>query len=397
VAATDTGHVGGSTDSSWALGHPELVTDFGYRGLHLTTVNGKAITNAFYSRQPDRSYYVGCSKGGQQGLMEAQRFPEDYDGLIAGDPANNWTRFYAGGHLWYALATLKDPESYVPAAKVPLITNAVNAACDRLDGVADGVLEDPRACHFDPGTLTCKAGQDPATCFTPKQVQAVRDIWAGPKNTKGESIYPGLVPGGEAGAGGWTSWMTGSAPMQGSHYAYADGFFKFVVFQNPNWDFRTFNYDTDVPVALQKVSAVLDATDPNLEPLRARGGKLIVYHGWSDPDISPLNSIAYYDQVVARSGGLASAQNFFRLYMVPGMQHCTGGPGATSFDMLTALEQWVEHGSAPQRVVASHMTNGAADRTHPLCPYPQQAVWNGTGNPNDAASYACAVRAAGGR
>ena len=307
TASTDTGHVNKQAfDSTWALGHPELVADFGYRGLHVATVNGKQITRSFYDKQPDHSYYVGCSKGGQQGLMEAQRFPEDYDGLIAGDPANNWTRFYAGAHLWYVLATLKDPESYIPAGKVSLLTNAVNNACDALDGVVDGVLNDPRKCKFDPAVLTCKAEQDPASCFTPKQVKAIKDIWAGAHDSAGQLIFPGLVPGGEAGPGGWAAWTTGTKPFTGNHWVSADGFFKHMVFGHPNWDFRTFNYDADMKLALNTVGRSLDAVDPNLQPLKARGAKLIMYHGWSDPDISPLNAIQYYDSVVSFLGGKKS-------------------------------------------------------------------------------------------
>lgn len=397
VASTDTGHVNKQGfDSTWALGHPELVADFGYRGLHVTTVNGKEVTRTFYAKQVDHSYYVGCSKGGQQGLMEAQRYPEDYDGIIAGDPANNWTRFYGGGHLWYALATVKDTESYIPASKVPLLGDAVNAACDALDGIADGVLDDPRKCKFDPAVLTCKTGQDLRTCFTPKQVKAIKDIWAGVRNSTGELIYPGLLPGGEAGTGGWAAWTTGTAPFTGNHWSSADGFFKYMVFENPNWDFRTFNYDTEMKLALNKVGPLLDAIDPNLQPLKRRGAKLIMYHGWSDPDISPLNSINYYESVVSFLGGqenhgeaLSDTQGFFRLFMAPGMQHCNGGPGPSSFDMLTALEQWVEHGVAPEKVIATHLTNGVVDRTRPLCSYPQVARWKGTGSTDEATNFVC--------
>lgn len=398
VASTDTGHVNkGGFDSSWAMGRPDLVADFGHRGLHVMTENGKKITRAFYGKRPTYSYYVGCSKGGQQGLMEAQRYPGDYDGLIAGDPANNWTRFYAGGHLWYSLATLKDPESYIPATKLPLLANAVNASCDALDGIADGVLDDPRKCAFDPAVLTCEAGEDSEACLTPKQVNAVKDIWTGARNSAGQVVYPGLLPGAEDGPGGWASWTTGTAPFTGSrHWSAAEGFFKYMVFENPTWDFRTFNFDTDLPWALAKVGRSLDATDPNLRPLKRRGGKLLVYHGWSDPDISPLNSIDYYESVVSllgaqqeRSKALRETQEFFRLFMVPGMQHCRGGPGPENFDMLTALEQWVEHGVAPQRIVATHLTSGVVDRTRPLCPYPQIARWNGSGSSDDATNFVC--------
>jgi feruloyl esterase len=401
VASTDTGHVSkGSFDASWALNRPDLIADFGHRGLHLTTVSGKAITESFYGRPAGHAYYVGCSKGGQQGLMEAQRYPEDYDGIIAGDPANNWTRFYAGGHLWYWLATTKDPQSYIPASKIPLLSTAVNAACDALDGVNDGVLEDPRACAFDPGTLACRPGQQADTCFTPQQVQAVRDIWRGAYTPAGELVYPGLVPGGEGGPGGWAAWTTGTAPSTGTHALAADGFFKYMVFNDPNWDFRTFDYGTGLAAALQKVGPMLDAVDTDLRPLQRRGAKLLVYHGWSDPDISPLNTIRYYESVVAglqgqqsREQGLQSTQAFFRLFMVPGMQHCSGGPGPSTFDALTSLEEWVEKGTAPETILASQVVGGATVRTRPLCLYPAVATYKGVGSPDEASSFTCRVPA----
>jgi feruloyl esterase len=397
VASTDTGHVSkGSFDASWALGRPDLIADFGHRGLHLMTVNGQKITATYYGKRPQHSYYVGCSKGGQQGLMEAQRYPDDYDGIIAGDPANNWTRFYAGGHLWYWLATTKDPASYIPASKIPLLTDAVNAACDALDGVKDGVLEDPRACAFDAATLACHPGQDPATCFTPQQVRAVQDIWRGAHTSSGELVYPGLAPGGESGRGGWAAWTTGTAPSTGTHALAADGFFKYMVFDDPNWDFKRFDYDTDVALAVKKVGPLLDAVDTDLSPLRRHGARLLVYHGWSDPDISPLNTIRYYEDVVAkvqgqrsREEGLRATGEFFRLFMVPGMQHCADGPGPSTFDMLTALENWVEKRQPPERIPASHLDAGAVVRTRPLCLYPSVAVYTGTGSTDDAANFAC--------
>jgi feruloyl esterase len=402
TASTDTGHVSnGAFDATWALNRPDLVADFGYRGTHVMSVNGKAITSIFYGQQPDHSYFVGCSKGGQQALMEAQRFPEDYDGIIGGDPANNWVHFYAGGHLWYSLATLKDLESYIPANKTAILGNAVTAACDAIDGVTDGVLGDPRKCSFDPAVLTCTAGQDPNTCYTPKQVTAIKQIWSGVKNSAGELVYPGLVPGGEAGPGSWAAWLSGAAPFAGLHYQAAFGFFAYMVFNNPAWDFRTFNYDTDLPFALATVGPLVDAVDPNLEPFQSRGGKLIMYHGFSDPDISPTNSINYFESVVAmqRPGkgngigedrvALRRTEAFLRLFMVPGMNHCAGGPGTDQFDMVTALENWVEQSSAPERILASHVANGVVTFTRPLCPYPELASYIGSGDPTDAANFAC--------
>ena len=400
TASTDTGHTAGDSafDASWAAGHPELIEDFGHRSLHVTTLNGKAITQAFYGEPPRYAYYTGCSKGGQQGLMEAQRYPDDFDGLVAGNPANDWTGLYAGAHLWFSLATLDDPESYLPADKLPLLEEAVNHACDALDGVEDGVLNDPRRCDFDPAVLTCDAGEDPATCLTPKQVTAVKAIWSGTKDSTGKLVYPGLVPGGEAAPGGWSRWVTGSEPFGSTHWRAGEGFFKHMVFEDPDWDFRSFDYDTDLAFAIEKVGPVLDANDPDLRVLRDRGAKLIVYHGWSDPDISPLASIDYYEQVVselteaeADATGLAEVQEFFRLFMVPGMGHCRGGPGPDQFDALSALEAWVEDGVAPDQIVASKVEDGEVVRTRPLCPFPQTAQWTGSGSTDDAANFVCAA------
>ena len=399
ASSTDTGHVrpgANGFDATWALDRPDLVEDFGHRSLHLTAVHGKAITEAFYGAAPDYAYYVGCSKGGQQGMMEAQRYPEDFDGLVVGDPAHDWTRLYAGAHLWYALATLGDPDSYMPPAKAVLLGDAVTAACDAIDGVEDGVLDDPRACDFDPAALTCRAGEDEASCLTPKQVQAVKDIWQGPTTAAGEVIYPGLVPGGEADPGGWSRWVTGPDRYRSTHYLAASGFMKYMVFDDPDWNFRSWDYGRDLPVALERTGPDLDANDPDLRPLRDAGGKLLLYHGWSDADISPLGTIDYYDEVVRTVGGgadasaaLAETQEFFRLFMVPGMGHCRGGPGPDTFDALSALEEWVEHDRAPERIVASKVEGGEVVRTRPLCPFPQVAQWSGAGSTDDAASFRC--------
>jgi feruloyl esterase len=389
AVATDTGHINKRAfDSTWALNRPELIVDFGYRAIHVTTLNAKQILAAFYGRQARYAYFVGCSKGGGQALMEAQRFPNDYDGFVAGDPANDVTRFYAGAHLWYSLATLKDPESYIPPAKVPILANAVNAACDELDGIKDGTLDDPRQCKFDPAVLLCKGAQDEQQCFSAKQVKAIKDIWSGSRDSSGELVFPGLVPGGEAGQGGWVPWVLGSAPFTSTHWTAAEGFFKYMVFDDPGWDFRTFNYEADLDRTIEKLGWKLDAIDPDLKAMQLRGGKIILYHGWSDPDISPLNSINYYESVVSKLGR-RKTDSFFRLFMVPGMQHCGGGPGPNSFDMLAALELWVEKRIPPSRIIASHSTNGTVDRTRPLCPYPQTAVYTGKGSTDDGANFVC--------
>jgi len=396
TASTDTGHQGASFDSSWALNRPDLIEDFGHRALHLTTVNAKTVTSQLFGTPPEYSYYVGCSKGGQQGLMEAQRYPEDFDGIIAGDPANDWTRFYTGGHLWYALATLADEESYIPREKLQALGDGVNAACDAIDGIEDGIIQNPLACNFDPIELTCPVGTDNTSCLTPKQVTAVEKIWSGTTNSSGELIYPGLVPGGEAAQRSWSSWVSGAEPYASTHYRASTGFLRNFVFDDPEWDFRTFDYDQDLEFALEKVGQALDSNNPDLTALRDRGAKLIVYHGWSDPDISPLASINYFEEVVKQmnpgqqpAAALQQTQEFFRLFMVPGMGHCSGGPGPDRFDTLTSLEQWVEQGIAPEQMTASKIIDGETVRTRPLCVYPESPVWNGRGNPDEATSFNC--------
>lgn len=403
TASTDTGHIAGPAafDASWASGRPDLIEDFGHRALHLTTVNAKRLTEAFYQAPPDYSYFVGCSKGGQQGLMEAQRYPEDFDGIIAGDPAADWTRFYAGAHLWYSLALLDDEESYLPPAKLPALGAAVNAACDALDGIEDGILQNPLACDFDPASLTCSAGTDTDACLSPKQVAAVERIWSGVTRSSGELIFPGLVPGGEAAPGGWSTWVTGREPFSALHWLGGEGFFRWFVFDDADWDFRSFDFDADLEFALAKVGAAVDANDPDLRPFRDGGAKLIVYHGWSDPDISPKASIDYYEDVidviadetnlVERRAALDRTRDFFRLFMVPGMGHCRGGPGPDDFDPLTALASWVEGDIAPESMIAAKVVAGDVVRTRPICAYPLVAAYSGNGSTDEAASFHCTL------
>jgi len=399
TASTDTGHQVTKPDGIWALGHPEAIVDFAYRATHEMTVKGKAITGAFYGSAAELSYFVGCSKGGQQALMEAQRFPDDYDGIIAGDPANFWTHHYLGGHLWPALAMLRDRSGahYISPAKLPALSAAVNAKCDAMDGVVDGVLNDPRRCNFDPSVLLC-TGTETASCLTAPQIQALRDIYAGP----GKELYPGILPGGETGPGGWQAWITGTSIDQpGSHLGLGIPFFKYFIFDDPTWDFHTLNFTSDVTFTDNKrvngvpMAEVINAVDADLRPFRANGAKLIHYHGFSDSDIAPVNSINYFESVTKVMGddddaqGLRKTQQFYRLFMVPGMQHCRGGPGADRFDALTALERWVETGAAPERILASHVENGATTFTRPLCPYPQQATYIGRGETSVAANFVC--------
>ena len=400
VSSTDTGHISGANDGTWALGHTDRVINFGQRGVHQMALASKAVIKAYYSASPVHSFFQGCSYGGKQALTEVQRYPTDFDGVVAGDPANWLTRHYSAGHIWIAQAV--EGDGWLPPHKVQLLADAVNAACDVLDGVKDGVLNDPRRCHFDPALLQCKSGDQP-NCLTGAQVTAVRKIWAGARDAEGQQLYPGLEPGGEAGPGGWTQWVTGTAPGYGAHTGLGVPFMKYVAYENPQWDYRTMRYDSpapgfesDVEYVDDKFGRIFNAVDPNLRPFRANGGKLIQYHGWSDPDIPPANSINYYESVVRRTGrnsasALHDTQEFYRLFMVPGMQHCAGGPGTPRFDALTALEQWVEQNKAPEQILAGHATNGLIDRTRPLCAYPQEAKYKGTGSTDDAANFTCAV------
>ena len=403
TASTDTGHdqSGGLFDASWASGRPDLIEDFGHRGLHVTTINAKAIAEHFYNAAPSYSYYTGCSKGGQMGLMEAQRYPDDFDGIIAGNPANDWTRFYAGAHLWYSLAMLEDQDAWIPRSKLPAFGSAVNAACDLIDGIEDGILQNPLACNFEPASIQCPTGIDDESCLTPKQVSAVEKIWSGVTTSSGDLIYPGLVPGGEADPGGWGRWVTGTEPFTSLHWLGGEGFFRWFVFDDPEWNFQSFDFNVDLDYALDKVGDALDSNNPDLTNLRDNGSKLIVYHGWSDPDISPVASINYFESVVDLvaddirapnyEAALKSTQNFFRLFMVPGMGHCSGGPGPDQFDTLSALENWVENGIAPDSLKATKMVDGEIMRSRPLCVYPEVATYSGAGSTDNAENFYCAA------
>ena len=378
AASTDTGHEGGS--GQFALGHPEKLIDFGWRAVHEMTVKSKAVVNAFYGSAPQRSYWVGCSSGGKQGLKEAQKFPEDYDGMVAGAPANYWTHLVTQS-LWAAQATLKDPASAIPRDKYALIHDAAVARCDASDGVRDGVIEDPSRCQFDPKTLLCSNGDGPS-CLTAAQVAAAQRIYAPARNLRtGQEIFPGLAIGSEK---GWAALAGGPRPL-----SIADDHYKFVVFKNPDWDFKTLDFDRDLELA-DRIDGDfgLNANDPNLQKYAARGGKILMYHGWNDQLIAPSNSINYLKSV-EKALGAAKTADLMRLFMVPGMTHCAGGDGTSSFDMLKVLEQWVEQKQAPQRIVASRVENGKPVRTRPLCAYPQVAKYSGSGSTDDEANFAC--------
>jgi feruloyl esterase len=333
--------------------------------------------------------------------MEAQRYPSDYDGIISGAPANFWTQILAG-FIWNAQA-LTGP-GFIPPAKLPAIERAVLNACDARDGAKDGVIEDPPKCGFDPGTLLC-AGTETKDCLTTAQVSALKKIYEGPRSSKGEQILPGFEPGAETGGGGWGLWITGPAPAKSLQYTFASQFLDNMVFNGAAWDYKTFDFDRDMKTVNDKMAAILNATNPDLSAFQKRGGKLILFHGWNDAALPPQNTIAYYNAVRSKMGA-SVADSFVRLYMIPSLQHCFGGPGATycggltaamgdaSHDLSAALERWVEEGVAPGQVIASQFKsafdfNSTVLRTHLICPYPQDAAYKGSGSMDDPANFEC--------
>jgi feruloyl esterase len=386
VAATDTGHIGPPGDGSFAYRQPEKVVDFGWRAVHEMTVTSKAIIDAFYTEGLARSYWQGCSSGGKQGLKEAQRFPEDFDGIIAGAPASPWTRLTASSLAAGLAALPQGSAKYLSTDKLKLLNGAVVNACDALDGVKDGVIEDPRSCTFDPATLIC---EDASKCLTREQAEAARKIYAPLRNTATkEFLFAGFSPGSEI---SWSFLLAGPKPL---NIAYDH--FRFVVFDNPEWDPWTFDVARDLARAeeIDANGAQLNASDPNLDAFRKRGGKLLMYHGWGDGAIPAQNSIDYFESVLARERptsrdeGLPRLQQDLRLFMVPGLGHCMGGVGATQFDPLTALERWVEQGIAPDSIDA----RGAGRDTplsRKLCAYPFVARYDGRGDPNRSESFSC--------
>jgi len=408
VSGTDDGHQGSlAPDAAWATGHPEKLIDFGYRAVHETAVASKAVIRAFYGKDPSRDYFVGCSDGGREALMEAQRYPDDFSGIIAGAPANNWSHLFTG-FVWNAQGLQADPAAALTPAKLAVVQKAALAKCDTIDGVKDGLVEDPRMCHFDPGVVACKDADGPG-CLTASQVEAVRRIYAGPKNPRTKAqIFPGYPPSTEAVPGTWGLWIAAAQPQPSVQFMFATSYFGQVVFENPKWDFHTFDFDKDVAAADKKTAPILNSTNPDLRAFEKRGGKLIQYHGWGDAAISPLSSIQYYGAVkafMAKNAGQVSLPVFYRLFMVPGMGHCGGGAGPNNFgngegstnidaehDIVTALDRWVEQGTAPDKLIGT-----GAGLTRPLCPYPQVALYKGTGDTNDAANFTCSAPSGSGQ
>jgi len=418
AAGTNDGHVDPvGTDASWALGHPQKIIDFGYRALKETTDAAKLVIKAFAGDAPQYSYFAGCSDGGREALMESQRYPNDFDGIVVGDPANNWIPLLSQ-HVWDIQALTASAGSYITLPKLQTITDAALAACDGVDGVLDGVIGYPRQCHFNPNALLCTDG-DSDSCLTAPQVAALKSIYGGPHNSEGQRINPGFLPGAEAYTGGWSTWITGTSACtlnQSLQYLFGTNFYRYMVFDDPNWDPKSLNFDRDLNVAYSKpvdgeaLGDVLNSVDPDLRAFRAHNGKMIQYHGTTDAAIPPGTSIEYRRSVLSFFGiydqkdPAGEVGGFYRLFMVPSMQHCSGGPGANTFgqgapladsdhDVIKALEAWVEKGKAPDQIIATKYTNDDPTQkalfTRPLCPYPSVAAWNGKGDASDAANWSC--------
>ncbi len=377
AGSTDTGHEGSSAD--FAIGHPETVIDFGYRSVHEMTVKAKEILASYYGSAPRHSYWKGCSGGARQGLKEAQMFPSDYDGVIAGAPdADHIARAAQAVHIAQSLEA--NEAARLSPEKSRVLHEAVLAACDMLDGVKDGIIENPIACKFDPGEVQCK-GRDETKCLTASQVQTARMLYAPGVNPKTKRELGALAPGSEL---GWTDlgWSAGARSLGLDH-------FRFVVHQDPDFTLQKFSFASDLVRAEEIDHGTINAVDPNLKQFFDRGGKLLLYHGWTDPQISPYASVHYYQSVIKALSHERDLDGSLRLFMVPGMNHCWGGEGTDRFDPLAALEDWVEKGKAPDSIIAAHLSNGKTDRTHPLCPYPRTAQYKGSGSTDDAANFAC--------
>jgi len=374
TSATDDGHTGAS--ASFVVGHAEKFIDFAYRAEHEMTIEAKTLIKAFYGREARYSYWTGCSGGGREGLLQAYRYPNEFNGIIAGDPANVRRNAWA---LWLAVQSFKDSDAYIPPEKYPMIHRAVLGACDANDGLKDGLIEDPENCHIDFKALQCKATDHP-DCLTPRQVHTAQTIISPAMTRTGKVLFPRLEPGTEL---GWARLVGGPSPAD----LFLDQF-RYVVYQDPKWDWRTFDLERDSAKA-DAIDKDIDELDPHLASFAKQGGKLLIYHGWADQQVAPGSSIEFYKSVLTLSANPEQTANWIRLFMVPGMGHCSGGEGPDTFDKISFIEQWVEQGKAPEKIIAAHQTEGKVDRTRPLCPYPQVARYNGNGSIDDASNFTC--------
>lgn len=401
AATTNTGHNGTSgTDGRWALNHRPKEIDYGYRGAHVTTVAAQKITAAYFGSKPKYRYFNGCSNGGRMALMSAQRYPEDYDGIVAGDPSFGAMGYVRRAGIYQFMLASEDRE--LSASKLGVLSKAVLDACDGSDGLVDGVIGDPRQCKFDPSSVLCK-NADSGDCLTAGELATVKRIYSDTKLPDGR-IVRGFPFGHEAGNTGWPLWISGRQPptkqtdgrmwftqeASPTGFRFADGFFRYMAFEQDDaaYDWRHFDLNRDLP-KIETIAKILSPTDANLTKFGASGKKLLLYHGWADPALSAYDSIDYYNSVVEKVGGKDKADDFVRLFLAPGMHHCRGGPGPDTFDAIAALETWVEKGKAPDKLIASRSIDGKVSRTRPLCPEPQVAKYRGSGSIDAAENFAC--------
>ncbi|MGH9675276.1 MAG: tannase/feruloyl esterase family alpha/beta hydrolase [Bryobacteraceae bacterium] len=389
VAQHNTGHNGAKEPLASFAVHRQKLYDYAFRGLHVTADSARKLISAYYGAGPARSYFDGCSTGGRQGLILAQRFPQDFDGIVVGAPVCNFTGTMIN-YAWVAQALAAAP---IPSIKLNILAEKVYAVCDPVDGVTDGLIDDPRKCAFDPARNLprCEAGDQPG-CFTAPQIEALRKIYAGPTGGA-KRLFPPWPLGAEAlaanGRSAWDPWIVRDGqPTVG--YTFGETFYRYMAFPDSdvNYDLKKFDFDKD-PLRMDTIRQVLDAVDPDLTRFRERGGRIVMYYGWADQALNALMGVDYYESVRERMGD--STAGFFRLFMVPGMFHCTGGVGTSTFDALTPLIRWVEQGTAPDRLPAARVVSGKVVRSRPLCPYPQVAKYKGSGSLDDAVSFSCAA------
>ncbi|UCH44535.1 MAG: tannase/feruloyl esterase family alpha/beta hydrolase [Nitrospiraceae bacterium] len=409
TVGTDTGHQGHPLDASWAHNNLERLVNFGHQAVHRTAVTAKALIKAYYQNDIARSYFTGCSRGGSQGLMAAQRYPEDFDGIVAGAPAYNWIGIAAAA-TQITRAMYPDPNNLQAAVVGPkeqeLIETSYLAMCDEQDGIKDGILNDPRQCKFDVATLLC-TGEKTDSCLSKEQLAAVKVIYEGPKDSKGNALFYGFPFGGETAVGGWPRWLTGglkyqadldefqggvdtgdfAAPVSPSaYYGFGNGIMKYFIYNDPEWSYVNYNYDL-LKKDSERVAETLNATNPDLSAFRKRGGKLILYSGWSDAAAPGTAVVGYYDDVLTHD---KTAAKDTRLFMMPGVEHCFGGPGPSFVNFLTEIDQWFATGKAPEQVTALWLdeTMQPTD-SRPVCAYPKVAKYDGKGDTRNAASFSC--------
>jgi hypothetical protein len=397
TTATNTGHSAAKEpDATFAFNNDQKLIDYAFRAVHLTVETAKWMATAFYAHPVAFSYWDGCSTGGRQGLMEAQRFPADFDGILAGAPVLDFTGTTIMG-LWYGRV---QDETAIPIDKMAIVSDAVTAKCDAIDGLEDGLIDDPRNCSFDPleDLPICTMEQEGSDCITRAQAEALQKMYSGPMTSSGENIFPGMTLGSEKvvqGFGGarYNSGWAGTVLNVGDREAFAISIakssMKYMVFpqDQPDWDLSTFDFDED-PQELTALGELVDAVDPDLSDFAARGGKLLMYFGWADPLLMPQMGVDYYESALEANG--PNTADFFRLFMMPGVFHCAGGYGPDRFDGMTPLIAWVENGTPPDAIQASQVEEGKVIRSRPLCPYPQVARYRGSGDVNDAANFTCA-------